>query len=170
MPDKRPNPSIRIRSFTQADAEVCKSLYMTGIIRGKIADNDTGLDIDDIASAYMNSPGNHFWVAEEPGGQVVGMIGVQQHDSGEGEIRRLRVHKDARGRGIGSLLLETAIQFCRERAHLKVTLDTGMDFEPALRLFEKFRFRLSRKREISDRILLYFYLDLYSGDPSRKTK
>jgi ribosomal protein S18 acetylase RimI-like enzyme len=167
--DVRPIP-VTIRSFASADAAVCKRLYMEGPIVGKIADNDTGLDIDNIPVAYMSSPDNHFWVAENPAGEVIGMIGVQQHDSGEGEIRRLRVRHDTRRRGVGSALLETAIRFCREEQHLKVTLDTSMDLEPAIRLFEKSRFKLSRKRVIGEKTVLYFYLDLYSGDPTRKSK
>ena len=70
--------------------------------------------------------------------------------------------------GIGSMLLETAIKFCAEKEHLKVTLDTYMDREPALKLFEKFRFRHSRTRQYGHKSLLYFYLDLYSGDPARR--
>ena len=41
-------------------------LYREGLLGGKLAENDTGLDIDDIESAYMK-PGNHFWVAETTG-------------------------------------------------------------------------------------------------------
>jgi ribosomal protein S18 acetylase RimI-like enzyme len=126
---------VLIRSFTPSDAEVCRRLYLEGPIGHQNAKNDTGLDIDDIQSAYMNSPSSHFWVAEAPNGEVVGMIGVQQHESEEGEIRRLRVKIDARRRGIGSALLETAIKFCRDNQHLKVTLDTSMDRDPAIKLF-----------------------------------
>jgi len=161
---------VNIRSFAQSDAGVCRDLYMEGPIGGKIARNDTGLDIDDINLAYMSSPDNHFWVAEDGAGQVVGMIGVQQHESGEGEIRRLRVRSDCRRKGIGSALLESALKFCREKHHLKVILDTSMDLDPAIKLFEKFRFRLNRKRTIDGRTILYFYADLYSGDPTRKLK
>ena len=34
------------------------------------------------------------------------MIGVQQHDEGVGEIRRLRVGKEHRRKGIGSALVQ----------------------------------------------------------------
>jgi len=165
-----PNMPVNIRSFAKRDAEVCKRLYKEGPISGKLAKNDTGLDIDDIAGAYMNSPDNHFWVAESPEGQVVGMIGVQQHQSGEGEIRRLRVRHDLRGRGVGSQLLEVAIKFCKEKQHLKVILDTAMDPQPALKLFDKAHFRLSRTRVLGDKTLCYFYLDLYTADTVRKPK
>lgn len=151
-----------IRSFRPEDLDACRQLYIDGLV-GKLAENDTGLDIDDIQSAYM-SAGNHFWVAVTPGGEIVGMIGVQQHDEGVGEIRRLRVRTDTRRRGIGTRLMEAAVQFCRDHNYLKVTLDTFVDREPAIKLFEKFHFRHSRSKEFNGKELMYFYLDIYGGE------
>ena len=165
-------PTFSVRSFRPADLPACQRLYVDGLIGGRLADNDTGFDIDDIESAYMKRPGNHFWVAVAPPstprrgptlrpGEVVGMVGVQHHDQGVGEIRRLRVATDHRRRGIGSALVETALRFCQERQYLKITLDTYMDREPAVNLFQKFRFRHDRTRRVGEKELLYFYLDLY---------
>ena len=136
-----------------------------------MAENDTGFDIDDIESTYMKTPGNHFWVATVPpagarpeasAGEVVGTIGVQHHDAGVGEIRRLRVAPDHRRRGIGSALVEQALRFCQAQHYLKITLDTFVEREPAVRLFEKFGFRHDRTRNLGGRDLMYFYLDLYA--------
>jgi ribosomal protein S18 acetylase RimI-like enzyme len=160
-----PEISYSIRSFEPRDQQVCHRLYSEGLIGGKIADNDTGLDIDDIQSVYMEFPGNGFWVAESEA-QIVGMVAVQHYDEGVGEIRRLRVANSHRRRGIGSALLEQALLFCQEKEYSKVTLDTFMDREPAMRLFEKFRFRHDHTRNLGGKDLLYFYLDLYAG-PTR---
>ena len=159
-----------IRSFRRDDIGACTQLYVEGLLGGKIAENDTGLDIDDIDSAYMNKPGSHFWVAETvepadgPVRQVIGMIGVQQHEDNVGEIRRLRVRNDFRRRGIGSALVETALKFCRDRGYLKIALDTFMEREPAVKLFEKFHFRHSRTRNVMGKDVMHFYLDLYQRD------
>ena len=158
-----------IRSFRNEDHAAVKSLYSAGLLGGKLADNDTGFDIDDVNLAYMSSPGSHFWVAECDR-TVVGMIGIQQLDAGIGEIRRLRVHTDYRRRGIGSALLQKALEFCRDHGLLKVTLDTFMEREPALKLFEKFNFRHDRTRETGGKQLLFFYLDLYGSDKSKSSK
>jgi hypothetical protein len=37
-----------IRSFRPADLPACRKLYIEGLLGGSLAENDTGLDIDDI--------------------------------------------------------------------------------------------------------------------------
>ncbi|HEX5244536.1 MAG TPA: GNAT family N-acetyltransferase [Tepidisphaeraceae bacterium] len=150
-----------IRSFRPEDAAACKRLYQEGLIGGTLADNDIALDIENIQKVYMESEGCHFWVACDERDSVVGMIGVQHYEPGVGEIRRLRVAKQARRRGIGSALIETALRFCAQQQYLKITLDTFVEPEPAIGLCEKFLFHHERSREIHGRRLMYFYLDLY---------
>lgn len=172
MPAGMSTPSdatYHVREFRPDDLPACRKLYVEGLLAGRLAENDTGSDIDDIEWAYMKPAGNHFWVAENAAGEVVGMIGVQAHEEGCGEIRRLRVRSDHRRRGIGSALVEAALRFCQEKGYLKIQLDTFVDREAAVRLFEKFRFRHSRSRKVGEKELMYFYLDLYMGErPGRE--
>ena len=164
------NPlSVVVRSFRDDDLRACRVLYREGLLAGRLAENDTGYDIDDIHSAYMHSDGDHFWVAVDPSNQIVGMIGVQQHEVGQAEIRRLRVRVDVRRRGVGSSLVETAVRFCNDHGCLKVALDTFVDREPAIKLFEKFHFRFARTKKFGEKELLYFYLDLYEGSDDRRS-
>ena len=157
-----------LRSFKAADLAACKRLYTEGLLSGSLAPNDTGYDIDDIAGVYMKRPENHFWVAQIDGGEVVGMLGVQHHEKGVAQIRRLRVAKGFRRRGIGAALLDTALRFCQARGDVKVTLDTVMDRELALKIFEKFHFKQQKSKRIGEKDVLYFYLDLYA--PLKKPK
>ena len=160
-------PAFRVREFRPGDLPACRKLYVEGLIGGRLAENDTGMDIDDIEWAYMKPEGNCFWVAENAAGEVVGMVGVQAPEEDCAEIRRLRVRSDHRRKGIGSALVERALRFCQEKGYLKIQLDTFMEREPAIRLFEKFRFRHSRTRKVGDKELLYFYLDLYMSEGRR---
>ena len=162
--------SVKVRSFEARDQAACDGLYREGLLGGTLAENDSGLDLDNIQSVYMQTDGNHFWVAESGDGTVVGMIGVQHHEEDSGEIRRLRVHPDFRRRGIGSTLIEEALRWCEEHNYLKITLDTYMDRESAIKLFEKFHFRLNRTRVVNGRELHYFYLDIYEGDRKKDEK
>ena len=169
MMENGPATPWSIRGFEPADLPACRELYREGLLGGKISENDTALDLDDIDAVYMKNPGNHFWVAADDG-KIVGMIGVQHHDEGVGEIRRLRVANSHRRQGIGSALVEQALRFCQERGYLKITLDTFLEREPAIKLFEKFRFRHHRTRNVAGKDLMYFYLDLYMGEEQPKTQ
>ena len=153
---------FEIRSFRPGDQEACRTLYREGLLGGKLAENDTACDLADIEAAYMKPPGCHFWVADAEDGQLVGMVGVQHYEDGVGEIRRLRVAITHRRRGIGSALVEEALRFCERQGYLKIMLDTFMERDPAIKLFEKFSFRHERTRDVSGKQLMYFYLDLYS--------
>jgi L-amino acid N-acyltransferase YncA len=159
------SPPWKIRDFRQADLPACRKLYTDGLLGGKLAENDTAIDVDDIESVYMKTAGNHFWVAESDTGQVIGMIGVQHHDQGVGEVRRLRVAQEFRRRGIGRALLETAITFCKENLYLKVALDTFAERTIVEDMFQKLGFRLGGTRHHAGKDLHLYYMDLYSGPP-----
>ena len=154
--------SITIRLAQSADQVVIRSLYEASALEGQLRENDTGADIEDLDAGYFSDDGaSAFWVAELDQ-QVVGMIGVQQTKRGTAEIRRLRVAEPFRRRGIGRRLLAHAVEFCRERGYLKVTLDVRIEREPAIALFEQLGFHMSKAREIGGRRIVDFYLDLYS--------
>jgi ribosomal protein S18 acetylase RimI-like enzyme len=167
MPPGMDPPSdiaFRIRPYQPGDYAACQQLFAGGRIDGRVADDDTGADIDQIEKAYLKA-GGQFWVAEltdpQHVGQVVGMIGVQQREQGSAEVRRLRVDVPFRRRGIGAALMDQALRYCQETGHLRIILDTYHEREPAIRLFEKFHFRHARTRRVGEKDLLYFYLDLY---------
>ena len=61
MPDPTSDIPIRVRSFRDDDLPACRLLYAEGLLGGKLAENDTGLDIHDIDQAYMSADGCHFW-------------------------------------------------------------------------------------------------------------
>ena len=164
MPSTVPHP-YRIRSVQTKDLKECRRLYTEALLGNSLLPNDTGWDMDNIELVYMSSPVNHFWVAvTENDDEVVGMLGVQHHETGVGEIRRLRVDKPHRRKGVGAALLETALRFCQGRGDIKVTLDTVMDKDVAMAIFDKFHFRHYRSKKVGDRELLYFYVDLYSSE------
>jgi ribosomal protein S18 acetylase RimI-like enzyme len=152
---------VLLRQAADDDLPVLSELFEMGVLEGQVPDNDTGADIENFCEAYGSDGGmSGFWVAVYEGA-IVGMVGVQRHDNNVAEIRRLRVRPDLRRRGIGSMLMERAIAFCRERDYLKVILDTRVEEEPAIRIFKKFGFQLGRTREIDGRRLIDFYLDMY---------
>ncbi|MDP7071067.1 MAG: GNAT family N-acetyltransferase [Phycisphaerales bacterium] len=154
----------QIRHATDQDIPVLRELFEAGVYEGQVHINDTGADIEQLTEAYFSEAAQGcFWVAAT-GTEIAGMIGVQRLDDSVAEMRRLRVRPQFRRQGIASALLEHAIRFCRERDYLKVVLDVRVERQPAIQLFEKFGFYLSRVREQDGRRTLDFFVDLYS-DP-----
>ncbi len=162
MPTTHDMPEIRFA--TDADIPALRDLFEAGVYEGQVHINDTGADIEQLHEAYFSdAAAGSFWVAVR-NGEIAGMIGVQRLDDSVAEVRRLRVRPQFRRQGIASALMEHAIRFCRDHDYLKVVLDVRVERQPAIQLFEKFGFYLSRVREQDGRRTLDFFVDLYS-DP-----
>lgn len=87
-----------------------------------------------------------FWVARR-GGTILGGIAIDGRLA-ESEGARLRwfiLAPEARGLGIGQLLMERAVSFCRERGFRRVFLWTFAGLDAARHLYERWGFVLSRE-------------------------
>jgi ribosomal protein S18 acetylase RimI-like enzyme len=157
---------VDIRLAEDADHAAIRRLFNEGLLEGQLRDNDTGADIENLREGYFSDDGaSAFWVARRRR-KLIGMIGVQKTADNTAELRRLRVHPDYRRRGVGSLLMARALDFCRRHGYLKVILDVRIDRPPAIAMLKKFGFAHTRTREIGSRKTLDFYLDIYS-EPER---
>jgi len=152
---------LTIRLAEPRDHGAIRELFLQGLLEGQLRENDTGADIDNLDAGYFSDEGaSGFWVASLSE-FVIGMIGVQKLRENSAEIRRLRVREAFRRRGVGTRLMQHAIEMCREKGYLKVTLDVRIERGPAIAMFEKCGFTLARTRDHDGRKTLDFYLDLY---------
>lgn len=158
--DYRSDTQATVRSFLPEDQANVYRLYNDGMLEGTIAPNDTGADIDNIAEAYFDDPRHHFWIAERDG-QVIGMIGVGSDEEHTAEIRRLRVDPQHQDTGIAHILIDTALNHCKNNGYLKIRLDTRYEKTSALDHFERIGFQYTRTRTAPGKEVLEFYLDLY---------
>lgn len=83
--------------------------------------------------------GGAFWVAEDELG-LLGSCGIFPLDAATFELRKMYVHRRARGRGVGSRLLERAVEEARGRGAATLVLDTLHTMEAAIRLYERYGF------------------------------
>lgn len=103
-------------------------------------------DIINMEEIYINKKRNTIMGAFDQDGCLVGTIAVKQFDNrfkvlegmyrGEltAEVGRCYIKEDCRKKGLGSLLLDNTIQFCRKNGYEKLYLHThkhlpgGFDF------------------------------------------
>jgi len=158
---------VHVRPYQANDAPHVRRLYTDGLLAGQLAQNDTGADIDNIEEAYLNEPHNAFWIAELEG-RPVGMIGVSLEENHVGEIRRLRVDPCHQEGPVAAALIETSLTHCRHHGFLKVRLDTRFERDAAIGLFDRFGFQHTRTRNLHNKDLLEFYLDLYREENNKQ--
>jgi len=96
----------------------------------------------------FNEAHDGFWVAsvEEKLLGSIAIDGVHCNSKGA-HLRWFIVAPENQGQGIGKMLLEKAVEFCRKMKFNKVYLWTFSGLDPARHLYEKFGFRLCEEYE-----------------------
>ena len=82
-------------------------------------------------------PDGVFVVVRDRDGRALACGGVARYDEMRGELKRMYVVPDARGRGLGRLLLGELERHGRELGYAGLVLETGDRQEAALALYER---------------------------------
>jgi GNAT superfamily N-acetyltransferase len=134
---KRRTAFMQIRSFQASDADGVKEL-VSSIMSQEYPKSQKAYeygDLDKISDAYGKLR-ERFLVAEEES-KVVGSVGIKEDDDSTALLRRFFVHKSHRGRGIGSMLVDTALDFCKMNGYKKVVFRATADMEAAIGVLTK---------------------------------
>jgi GNAT superfamily N-acetyltransferase len=91
-----------------------------------------------------------FMVAEGPGGEIVGCVGLSDEGEGVFHLHRLYVLARARRGGLGGRLVTWGIDEARRRGAAKLILFSDVAFEDAHRLYRRLGFRCTRFRYSPD--------------------
>jgi len=81
-------------------------------------------------------PDGVFLVIRDDDGRAIGCGGIARFDAARGEVKRMYVVPDARGRGLGRRLLEELEAQARELGYTSVVLETGDRQPEAIGLYE----------------------------------
>ncbi len=92
----------------------------------------------DPEAKILDPGGQIFFVTE--GGQVLGTCALLRHGAREFEIAKMAVSANARGRGLGDLLMTVAIRFAAESGADRIIIVSNTMLEPAIRLYRKHGF------------------------------
>lgn len=75
-------------------------------------------------------------------GIPVGCIAYRRQDNSKGEVKRIFIRKDSRGKGISKELLKTVEAYAFEQGCKSLCLDTRITLEPAVSLYCSFGFEI----------------------------
>ena len=98
-------------------------------------------DLDDITGFYQTNNGN-FWVAKIHN-NIIGTISLLDIGERQGALRKMFVDKDYRGKefGVGQKLLNTLVDWARQKRLTEIFLGTTEKFIAAQRFYEKNGFK-----------------------------
>jgi GNAT superfamily N-acetyltransferase len=121
-------------------------------LHGALFCEDYGLDASfeaDVAATLGTFAINRgsreiLWIVKR-GQQVMGSIGVARHNDREAEIRWFLLDPELRCHGLGSRLLEDALDFCRRQNYRSVHVWTAVRFKEAEQLYRSHGFRLTEQ-------------------------
>lgn len=125
--EKRPNHPDVLRLFSAHDD------YMIDFLG-----NDSG---------YYTRYGEHenigsVWVAYADG-VPAGCVAYREKEDGAGEVKRLFVRSEYRGRGMSKALLETVERHAKKLGRRALFLDTRVTLEPAVSIYRSFGFQIT---------------------------
>lgn len=115
------------------------------IIKGEEEIFGVSLGYDMIYSDLKLNPFAHYLVLEVEG-QVGGYIGLWINDD-NAEIINFYIDKKYQGLGFGSMLLEFALELCKLSKVPSISLEVRENNDIAIKLYEKYGFAFSHKRE-----------------------
>ena len=123
----------------------------------------TDADLDDIERSYF-ARGGAFLVLEDQSGSVIGAYGLYPIDNQTCELRKMYLHKSQRGKGLGKLLLDSALTQARELGFTRVTLETASVLKEAIALYESYGFKKYQPDHMSERCDQAYVLELTIED------
>lgn len=92
--------------------------------------------------SILDPGGELFFILED--GRAVATVAMIPHGPGCYELAKMAVAPEARGRGLGDLLIRTGLDWARAKGASRVTLLSNTVLNPAITLYKKHGFRIVR--------------------------
>lgn len=146
MMNEETKTDIIIRTYRPGDASlVCYFYYKLYEQQYQFNGSVEKYFIKGMAELFDCPQESQMWVAEKEG-KIVGSIAVVKRAGHAAQLRWFGVSMDIQGMGIGNKLLETAMDFCRERGYTDVILWTIDILKPARHLYGKHGFSMTETK------------------------
>jgi len=93
-------------------------------------------EISNLQHQYARPKGAIF-IAYDHGHNAVGCVGVRKLENSICELKRMYIKPEARGKGLGTLLVQKCIEIGIELGYSKIRLDTLASMYVAIHIYEK---------------------------------
>ncbi|MDQ2720698.1 MAG: GNAT family N-acetyltransferase [Bacteroidota bacterium] len=97
-------------------------------------------DLENFPTIYYQPPLGTF-VLSKIKDVGVGCVGIKKFSYDNCEMKRMFIKPEFRGRGIGFVLCNWVIQWCRRASYKKILLDTNIEMKDAIALYQKCGFK-----------------------------
>lgn len=141
---------VSIRPAQPDDNRAVKQ-FVDGIMRGEFPAQSKVYDYQDLDNITEHYGGERevFLVAKKDG-EVVGTVAIKQERDNSALLRRIFVRKDLRGHGVGTELLNKAMEFCFANHYTTVSFRGTDRMQSALHLCLRHGFRESEKTAVDN--------------------
>ena len=137
--------NITIRKIEFKDNKELASIVRTSL--AEFGANKPGTvyydDTTDHLYELFQQPGSMYYIAEQDG-KLLGGAGIYPtEDLPEQtcELVKMYLRKEARGRGLGKLLIKKCLEFAKGIGYLQVYIETMPELRKAMTIYEKFGFK-----------------------------
>ena len=86
-----------------------------------------------------------IWIVEKDG-KLKGSVAIVRVSDVEAQLRWLLIHPELRGQGVGRLLVDKAVSFCRECGYGSIFLWTVSFLDAAANLYRSFGFKITKEK------------------------
>lgn len=134
---------MTLRPATNADCAAVTELIFSILAEYGLKPDPGGIDSDlSDFDAHYASRGGCFdvLVDDDDDGRIIGTVALYRVDERTCELRKMYLHRAARGRGLGRRLLEHALGEARRLGFRRVTLETASVLTEAVTLYRRFGF------------------------------
>lgn len=100
-----------------------------------------------IACEYFDDlENNRFWVIED-NNEIIASIGILKIGENKAQIRLFAVDESIQGQGVGSKLMDIAMDYCAEKGFNHVILETIDVCKAARHIYDKYGFKRTGEKE-----------------------
>lgn len=136
-----------VEPLIELDKEAVEDFYEL------IKDVYTRKDFYDIDYYYRNG---EFYLLIDDNENIIGTCAYVEKDPQTAELKRFRIKKDLRGKGLGKDFLAYMENKLKDKGFKTLVLNTSIMRESTLKFYEKMGFEVTDKEPFGDIQLVYF--------------